>query len=98
MRLSAILRQAEGPRLFWWCPGCGEPHCVQVGDGPGPRWNWIGDAERPTFTPSVLVTGRDTRCHSFVREGSMVYLDDCTHDLAGKTVPIPEWPTDFEGV
>lgn len=98
MRLSSILRQSDGPRLHWWCPGCGQPHCVQVGAGPGPRWVWNADVERPTFEPSVLVTGHDTRCHSFVRDGAMQFLSDCTHQLAGQTVPIPEWPSDWHGV
>lgn len=30
-------------------------------------------------------------CHSFVRNGTIEFLDDCTHGLAGKTVPLPEW-------
>ena len=30
-------------------------------------------------------------CHSFVRDGNIQFLVDSTHELAGKTVPIPEW-------
>ena len=30
-------------------------------------------------------------CHSFVTEGRIRFLDDCTHKLAGQTVDIPEW-------
>ena len=30
----------------------------------------------------------DTRCHSFVRNGTIQYLTDCTHKLSGKTVPM----------
>ncbi|MDT8998335.1 DUF6527 family protein [Paucibacter sp. APW11] len=33
-------------------------------------------------------------CHSFVVEGRMQMLGDCTHALAGQTVPIPAWPVD----
>ena len=28
------------------------------------------------------------RCHSYVRNGQIEYLGDCTHALAGKTVPM----------
>lgn len=28
-------------------------------------------------------------CHSFVREGQIEFLSDCTHALAGKTVDLP---------
>lgn len=31
-------------------------------------------------------------CHSFVRAGQIQFLGDCTHALAGQTVPLPPWP------
>ncbi|WP_367187579.1 DUF6527 family protein [Henriciella sp.] len=79
------------------CPGCGQPHRVQIGRGKGPRWTFNGDHERPTLSPSVNVTWRKRdgsihkRCHSFVREGSIQFLGDCTHDLAGQMVRLPAW-------
>jgi hypothetical protein len=33
-----------------------------------------------------------TRCHSFVTDGQIQFLDDCTHHLAGQTVDLPDWP------
>lgn len=30
------------------------------------------------------------RCHSFVTDGQIRFLGDCTHELAGKTVDLPE--------
>jgi hypothetical protein len=30
----------------------------------------------------------EERCHSFVRAGHIQFLGDCTHALAGKTVPL----------
>jgi hypothetical protein len=103
------LRTAEGGRLLFRCPGCEDIHGIQVGEGPGPRWGFNGDFDKPTFTPSVLVRG--TRritddehrrimagekikpdpvvCHSFVRDGQIQFLGDCTHTLAGQTVPLP---------
>jgi hypothetical protein len=32
-----------------------------------------------------------TVCHSYVRNGRIEFLNDCTHALAGKTVDLPEW-------
>lgn len=29
-------------------------------------------------------------CHSFVRDGKIEFLGDCTHKLAGQTVELPE--------
>jgi len=31
-------------------------------------------------------------CHSFVTNGMIQFLDDCSHELAGQTVPLMEWP------
>lgn len=33
-------------------------------------------------------------CHSFVTDGQIQFLGDCTHSLAGQTVPIPPWPSE----
>ena len=31
----------------------------------------------------------DRVCHSYIRDGLIQFLADCTHPLAGKTVPLP---------
>jgi Family of unknown function (DUF6527) len=33
----------------------------------------------------------ERRCHSFITDGRIQFLDDCTHALAGQTVDIPDW-------
>lgn len=95
--LSPILRSGKGNSLMFWCPGCDGPHRIQHGEGAGPRWGWNGDADKPTFTPSILVRypwgpeQKECVCHSFVTNGKIQFLSDCTHDLAGQTVDIPNW-------
>lgn len=101
-QISRKLRSVVGNGLMFWCPGCDGAHRVQHGEGPGPRWGWNGDAERPTFTPSVLVrydgadAGRDGAppavCHSFITDGRIQFLGDCAHALAGQTVDLADWP------
>lgn len=112
-QISRVLRNVAGGGLGFWCLGCRELHVVWTGEGPGPRWGWNGNTEKPTFTPSVLVTGvkRLTdeqhaaymrgeplpepvplRCHTFVTDGRIQYLGDCTHDLAGQTVDMADVP------
>lgn len=77
--------------LMFWCPGCDEPHGPKI-EGPG-AWTWNQDRDRPTLDPSILVTDHaGARCHSFVRDGQIQFLDDCTHARAGQTVAIPAWP------
>lgn len=39
----------------WWCPGCEEVHAVPTSGG-GSVWDFNGDLEKPTFSPSVKVT------------------------------------------
>lgn len=96
-----ITRIASGEgvkHLIFWCPGCQEAHGPRV-EGPSP-WLWNGDREKPTLEPSILVMYHDgRRCHSFVRNGQIEFLTDCTHQLSGQTVPIPEWPySDYGGL
>jgi hypothetical protein len=31
-------------------------------------------------------------CHSFVTDGLIRFLDDCTHAFAGRIVGLPDWP------
>lgn len=76
--------------LSFWCPGCNAAHRVTT-EGPG-AWAWDGNATNPTLSPSIKVQG-GLVCHSFVRVGNIEFLGDCTHALAGKTVPMPDWPT-----
>ncbi|MBT2326141.1 ammonia monooxygenase [Variovorax paradoxus] len=79
------------PHYAWFhCPGCDGKHAV--GTGPG-GWGWNGSHDAPTLTPSVKVTGGGDPhycCHSFVREGRIEFLGDCTHALAGQTVDLPD--------
>jgi hypothetical protein len=64
-----------------------------------PGWSFNGDFEKPTFTPSMLATakygdpadGKDHRCHSFVTDGFIQYLGDCSHSMMNQTVEIPDW-------
>lgn len=100
--LSTKLRNAEGVHILFWCPGCDGAHMIRTSTPEQPGgWSFNGDVERPTFSPSILVTynGSDAgvadappaRCHSFVTEGRIQFLADCTHALAGQTVDLPDF-------
>lgn len=39
--------------VTYWCPGCRAGHSIQYGTDRD--WTWDGNAEKPTFQPSVLV-------------------------------------------
>ncbi len=54
-----------------------------------PCWSWNGDTEKPTIKPSILTRGGDNMlCHSFVNDGKVKFLDDCTYEYAGKTLDL----------
>lgn len=82
-------------------PGSGAIVCFYTKDsGECCHWDFNGDMERPTFSPSMLLYpnnlhGRD---HFFVRDGKIQYLSDCDHALAGQTVDMVDfsWGDDDE--
>ena len=88
-----------------WCQGCNCTHTIKT-KGAG-AWGRNGDVEKPMFTPSVLVTWpanpdaseefkewRTARsCHTFITDGRVQFLGDCTHGLAGQTLDLPDLPT-----
>lgn len=76
-----------------YCPGCKVEHLFTI-KHPGPfvPWNWNGSLDNPTFTPSMLCSGgpNNMRCHSFVTDGKIQFLNDCDHELKNQTVDLPE--------
>jgi Family of unknown function (DUF6527) len=93
--LSPVLREhvAHGGQTImheFWCPGCEVSHMITVRRAPHrgehPKWTWNGNAEQPTYTPSILVgPGSKLQCHLFVRDGCLDFQPDCYHTLAGVT-------------
>lgn len=110
VQLSPILRGSTDNGILFKCPACDMVHKIHHGSGSGPRWTFNGDVTKPTFSPSVLVTWTEPSdtpeefddhtkdikkiCHSFVTDGRIQFLGDCTHALAGQTVDLPEWSWD----
>ena len=86
---------------YFICPACKKPH--EIGTDPRdqfPVWDFNKDLERPTIRPSVAVEstwkGERTYCHSFVTDGKIQFLDDCTHECKGKTLDLPDITKKFE--
>jgi hypothetical protein len=51
-----VVRDVEGgERLLFRCPGCRRVHGPSHGAGPGARWTFNGDYDKPVFSPSLLV-------------------------------------------
>lgn len=75
----------HGPAEMFHCPGCKYGHWFATGYG---GWTWNGDRDKPTVNPSILNSSPAPRCHLFIRDGQIQFLNDCEHELAGKTVPM----------
>lgn len=63
-RVVEFTGSRPGRQVWTWCPGCDNLHPFTVEAPPGPdgdrlnsgtTWDWDGDLERPTFSPSLLV-------------------------------------------
>lgn len=95
-----LMRRQYGTAAFHehWCPGCKSTHQIAV-EQPfrnGARWTWDGNAERPTFNPSVNIgPGGPLQCHYFIRTGEIQFLGDCHHHLKGQTVELPDIPKNW---
>lgn len=88
------------------CPGCKCHHIIATKQpqSNGAVWSFNGDMDKPTFSPSLLIkTGSyaqpgfvdppelpPTICHSFIRDGKIQFLSDCTHELKNQTIDLPE--------
>lgn len=85
------IRRSGPHNLLFFCPGCRSAHQVRTDPRLSPCWEFNGDDELPTFNPSVLLRGEELCCHSFIRDGNIQFLEDSTHALSGKTVPLPDF-------
>ncbi len=92
---SKYFRLNDDPQLpiAFYCPGC------ECNHGINETWKITFNSDKPTVSPSILVkhgkyldldrpieTYKKIVCHSFIRDGKIEFLNDCTHELAGKTV------------
>jgi hypothetical protein len=88
------------------CPGCALVHAggdglhmLPIRGGKSPSWDWNGDLDAPTLNPSILTRSSNADgpsvCHSYLRAGVFDFLTDCTHALAGQSVPMPDLPAWF---
>jgi hypothetical protein len=93
-----------------WCEGCqcGHPFRVKstLPEKSGfddPNWSFNGNHDSPTFRPSLLNRVRNVEkpdtfesvCHLHVTDGNVEFLNDCSHVMAGKTVPMSNIPENY---
>lgn len=100
----SVIHRSGGGQIAFFCPGCEDTHVVSSawswnGDMNKPTLNpsifvhgvqWPKDHEFFNENHNVK-EGAETRCHSYVYDGQITFLEGSTHHLAGKTVDLPEW-------
>ena len=91
------------------CPGCATfgfkyfpaTHTFYIrpfGNGENAVWQFDGNIEYPTFSPSLIGSSHHWvneewvpwTCHFFLENGIFKFLNDCTHKLAGQHVAMRE--------
>jgi hypothetical protein len=78
--------------LTWMCPACQSGHGVPID-----RWTWNGSLDKPTLSPSVRVSWnygdppKEHCCHFIMTDGNIAFCGDCTHAMAGQTVPMEDF-------
>lgn len=83
-----VRKSFTGKSYIIWCEGCQQTHSFDVReDGGQPTWEFNGNMEKPTFTPSL----RYPRCHLILTDGIIHYCGDCYHHLCSLDVPLAEF-------
>jgi len=68
---------------------------VRINGGDAEIERILDSYKLPEEREAMLADKRiSTVCHSFVTDGRIQYLGDCTHALAGQTVDLPDWKED----
>jgi hypothetical protein len=85
----------RGFRIF--CPGCKYHHYLPIKkySNMDEIFEWNSNSDKPTFKPELLIKGYagnmgTPKCHSRITDGMIEFFIDCTHELAGKTVELPD--------
>lgn len=94
---------SDGYVIF--CPACGNGHLFDSrwkfnGDLDNPTFTPsmlvrgtvpITDEEADRIMAGEKIEPKPLVCHSFVTDGKIRFLDDCTHHLRGQTVELPDF-------
>jgi hypothetical protein len=92
-KIRQVYDDGKLKHYHFFCPACDEVHAFNG------TWDFNQDFECPTISPSLRVTGNRDEvgrfiCHSFISDGTIEFLKDCTHDMAGKVVDLPDFRDD----
>lgn len=106
-QVNNILRRGEGC-YFHWCPACQEMHPLPDnwtfnGKPESPTFT---PSFKQSGVQRIFIDGkwtgewkRDARgnvipfiCHYVLTDGILNFCSDCSHSMAGKSIPLPQLP------
>ena len=101
-KIREVYSKGDGTLIqhAFMCPGCKIEHFVSI-----EVHEFNGDFDKPSFKPSLVSKGRVNvaghACHSYVTDGRIEFLVDCTHELVNQTVDLLDlskvYEEDWEG-
>jgi Family of unknown function (DUF6527) len=102
MKAQPLKQMPDGSQVY--CEPAGATHIWIMTPGPfrnrfipiilkGTRegtgcWTWNGDTDKPTLRPSLLTWDDNNRCHTWITDGQVIFLGDCSHEYAGQTLDL----------
>lgn len=102
-KVSLLQDDEEALAYSFYCAGCKCSHSFVIRRNGFTRdmpnrppglslWTWNGDFEKPTVFPSINCNPNypPRRCHSFVENGKIRYLNDSYHHLKNQTVDLED--------
>jgi Family of unknown function (DUF6527) len=88
--------KTEGPGPVWTFNGDMEKPTIRAsimvhGQVYPSGGTWPTDEEHAQMMAGKTMEMKKTVCHSFITDGEIEFLSDCTHELTGKKVPLEEF-------
>ena len=91
-----VLRMVDGKpgHLTHFCPACGCWHVIDIHavSRDGRVIGWDGDFERPSIGEPVRHQQDGRICEYLLKAGVLHFLESCTHDMAGQSQRLAEYP------
>jgi len=96
-KIKKLKYEDDTIQYAFMCPGCNILHHFNT------NWKYDEDFENPTVKPSLLWKGmvddgnggwKKAKCHSYITEGKIKFLHDCSHSMKSTTVELPEIKTE----
>lgn len=103
--MTTYFRDVGGGLRVFWCPGCNDRHVIDARWTVTESNGVYTVSPSIVNTTGHYSTGhipecwckmpgapfQCVRCHVFIRNNTIEYLGDCSHAMAGKTVPMEHY-------